>query len=73
MAIRPGQNEAERNELFAIVAKEAERLEQLTTDFLAYARPRALQASGTNVCRPAEVRRRNCACACGRKGRCNQD
>jgi two-component system, NtrC family, sensor histidine kinase HydH len=49
MAIRPGQNEAERNEMFAIAAKEAERLEQLTTDFLAYARPRALQASRTSV------------------------
>jgi hypothetical protein len=24
----------------------------------------------TNICRPAELRRRNCACACGRKGRC---
>jgi signal transduction histidine kinase len=48
-ALRPGQDEAERNEMFAIAAKEAERLEQLTTDFLAYARPRALQAARTNV------------------------
>jgi signal transduction histidine kinase len=49
MALRPGQNEAERNEMFGIAAKEAERLERLTTDFLAYARPRVLQATRTNV------------------------
>jgi two-component system sensor histidine kinase HydH len=49
LAIRLGQNEAEREEMFAIAAKEADRLEQLTTDFLAYARPRVLQASRTNV------------------------
>ena len=49
MALHPGQNEAERKEMFAIAAKEAERLEQLTTDFLAYARPRTFQAARTNV------------------------
>jgi signal transduction histidine kinase len=49
MAIQPGQNETERNEMFAIAAKEAQRLERLTTDFLAYARPRALRAVRTNV------------------------
>ena len=49
MAIQPGQNETERNEMFAISAKEAQRLERLTTDFLAYARPRALRAVRTNV------------------------
>jgi len=35
--------------MFAIAAKEAERLERLTTDFLAYAGPRALRAVRTNV------------------------
>jgi two-component system, NtrC family, sensor histidine kinase HydH len=49
MAVQPGQNETERNEMFAIAAKEAQRLERLTTDFLAYARPRALRAVRTNV------------------------
>jgi signal transduction histidine kinase len=49
MALHPGQNEAERREMFAIAAKEAERLEQLTTDFLAYARPRTSQVARTNV------------------------
>jgi signal transduction histidine kinase len=49
MALRPGQDDSERNQMFAIAAKEAERLEQLTTDFLAYARPRALQAARANV------------------------
>ena len=49
MAIRLGQNEAQREEMFAIAAKEAERLEQLTTDFLAYARPSVLRAARTNV------------------------
>jgi signal transduction histidine kinase len=44
-AMRAGQNEAERAEMFAIAAKEAARLERLTTDFLAYARPRTLQLS----------------------------
>jgi signal transduction histidine kinase len=49
MALHPGQDEAERREMFAIAAKEAERLERLTTDFLAYARPRTFQAARTNV------------------------
>ena len=40
-AARAGQDEAERKEMFAIAAKEAARLERLTTDFLVYARPRA--------------------------------
>ncbi len=49
-ATRPGQNEAERQEMFAIAAKEAARLEQLTTDFLVYARPSAVQMARANVC-----------------------
>jgi signal transduction histidine kinase len=48
-ATRPGQNEAEREEMFAIAAKEAQRLERLTTDFLIYARPHAVQAAPVNV------------------------
>ena len=42
-AMRTDQDEAERAEMFAIAAKEASRLERLTTDFLVYARPRAPQ------------------------------
>jgi len=49
MAVRPGLGEAERAEMFAIAAKEAERLERLTGDFLSYARPRALQLARTNI------------------------
>jgi signal transduction histidine kinase len=48
-AARAGQDEAERKEMFAIAAKEAARLEQLTTDFLVYARPRAVQIGRANV------------------------
>ena len=48
-ATRPGQDESERREMFAIAAKEAARLERLTTDFLAYARPRAAQTARANV------------------------
>ena len=48
-ATRPGQDESERREMFAIAAKEAARLERLTTDFLAYARPRAAQTTRANV------------------------
>ena len=41
-AFNPGRLEsAERQEMFEIAAKEASRLEKLTTDFLAYARPRS--------------------------------
>lgn len=48
-ATRPGQDEAEREEMFAIAAKEAARLERLTTDFLTYARPRAVQITRVNL------------------------
>src|ERR1700693_3493916 len=48
-ATRPRQNEAEREEMFSIAAKEAQRLERLTTDFLIYARPHAVQAAPVNV------------------------
>jgi signal transduction histidine kinase len=48
-ANRPGQNEAEREEMFSIAAKEAERLERLTTDFLVYARPRPVQVTRVNL------------------------
>jgi two-component system, NtrC family, sensor histidine kinase HydH len=44
-----GLDESERKEMFAIAAKEAARLERLTTDFLVYARPRAAQISRANV------------------------
>ena len=48
-AIRPGQDEAEREEMFSIAAKEAVRLERLTTDFLVYARPRPVQVARANL------------------------
>ncbi len=48
-AARPGQEESERREMFAIAAKEAARLERLTTDFLAYARPRAAEIARANI------------------------
>ncbi len=48
-AARPGRDEAERQEMFAIASKEAARLERLTTDFLVYARPRAAQIGRANV------------------------
>jgi signal transduction histidine kinase len=48
-ASRPGQSEEEREEMFSIAAKEAERLERLTTDFLVYARPRPVQVAPVNV------------------------
>ena len=48
-AERTGLDESERKEMFAIAAKEAARLERLTTDFLVYARPRAVQISRANV------------------------
>ena len=48
-ATRPGQDETEREEMFSIAAKEAERLERLTTDFLVYARPRPVQPSRVNL------------------------
>jgi signal transduction histidine kinase len=48
-ARRPGQDEAEREEMFSIAAKEAERLERLTTDFLVYARPHPVQFARVNL------------------------
>ncbi len=40
---------SDRAEMFEIAAKEAARLEKLTTDFLAYARPRGLQKASCSV------------------------
>ena len=48
-ATRPGQNRTEREEMFAIAAKEAQRLERLTTDFLSYARPRPVQIAHVSL------------------------
>jgi signal transduction histidine kinase len=48
-AMRAGQNESERAEMFSIAAKEAARLERLTTDFLVYARPRAPQIARADL------------------------
>jgi signal transduction histidine kinase len=48
-AARAGLDEAERKEMFAIAAKEAARLERLTTDFLVYARPRPAQIGRANA------------------------
>jgi signal transduction histidine kinase len=44
-AAHPESDSCEREEMFAIAAREAKRLENLTTDFLTYARPSALQRS----------------------------
>ncbi|WP_428130577.1 sensor histidine kinase [Candidatus Binatus soli] len=48
-ATRPGQDETEREEMFSIAAEEAVRLERVTTDFLVYARPRAVQIAQVNL------------------------
>ena len=48
-AQRPGLAETERQEMFAIAASEAQRLAQLSSDFLAYARPRTARRARSNV------------------------
>jgi len=48
-AMRTGQSESERAEMFTIAAKEAARLERLTTDFLVYARPRSPQIARADL------------------------
>jgi signal transduction histidine kinase len=48
-AAYPASDTREREEMFAIAAREAKRLEGLTTDFLTYARPSALQRSLVSV------------------------
>jgi signal transduction histidine kinase len=40
---------SEREEMFEIAAKESRRLERLTTDFLAYARPRSPQKAPSSI------------------------
>ena len=52
-ATRPGLDESEREEMFSIAAKEAQRLERLTTDFLVYARPRPVQVASSECRRHA--------------------
>ena len=48
-AAYPASDSREREEMFAIAAREAKRLESLTTDFLSYARPSAPQRSLVSV------------------------
>lgn len=48
-AARSTTTAALRDEMFGIAAREASRLERVTTDFLAYARPRAVDARETSV------------------------
>lgn len=48
-ASRGNLEASEREEMFGIAAKEAERLEKLTTDFLAYARPRFPEPTSTSI------------------------
>jgi signal transduction histidine kinase len=48
-AVRNGHSDSERQQLFAIAASEAGRLERLTSDFLAYARTRELQIDRANM------------------------
>lgn len=50
MAARPELTEHDRAEMLGIAANEASRLERLTSDFLAYARPRAAQLGRVHVC-----------------------
>lgn len=45
--LNPGHEE--RDQMFSIAASEAARLERLTSDFLAYARPRVAQSGPANV------------------------
>ena len=45
----PNADPAEREEMFAIAAREAKRLENLTSDFLAYARPRVPQCTEVRI------------------------
>ena len=44
-ATHPGTDEGEREEMFAIAARESKRLESLTADLLTYARPSPLRRS----------------------------
>jgi signal transduction histidine kinase len=48
-AFNRGPDSPESREMFDIAAREASRLERLTTDFLTYARPRALSKQRCNV------------------------
>jgi signal transduction histidine kinase len=48
-ATKPATSPEIRSELFEIARREASRLERVTTDFLAYARPRPVQRRGTCV------------------------
>ncbi len=48
-AIRSPLSASEREEMFDIAAKESDRLERLTNDFLAYAKPRELEFQPANV------------------------
>ena len=66
-AFQNGSDPAQRQEMFEIAAKEASRLEKLTSDFLAYARPRqpAKQCADiaesiayvADICRPHALER----------------
>ena len=55
-AQRPGLAETERQEMFAIAASEAQRLAQLSSDFLAYARPRTARTGAVKRRRHAQLR-----------------
>jgi two-component system, NtrC family, sensor histidine kinase HydH len=48
-AAHPASDSLEREEMFAIAARESRRLESLTTDFLTYARPSAPQRSLVSI------------------------
>ncbi len=48
-AVHGGCDPQERDEMFAIAAKEAARLEQFTNDFLAYARPRVPEKVSSSI------------------------
>jgi signal transduction histidine kinase len=68
-ATRAGQDEAERKEMFAIAAKEAARLERLTTDFFSLRPPACSARFPCEPCRHAELRCRGGPRPCFECGR----
>lgn len=48
-AVDPASDQGEREEMFAIAAREAKRLESLTSDFLTYARPSHARRSAVAI------------------------
>jgi signal transduction histidine kinase len=49
-AVYPGMHPSDQEEMFTIAAREAKRLEKLTADFLAYAKPSSPQKTPVRIC-----------------------